>query len=129
MRALERPNKSMKKFFILASIIAISAALGCHSAPEKHYPLQGEVISVEAQRGTITVKHGEILGLMPAMTMSYMVAERKQIETLRAGDKISADLVVSDSKGRLEKIVLVSKSDGKPAPPGISQGPPEKVRE
>ena len=73
----------------------------------------------------ITVKHGDIPGLMPAMTMSYMVANPKEIEKLGPGDKITADLVVSESKGRLEKIVLVSKGDGKPSP-GTSQRLPEK---
>jgi Cu/Ag efflux protein CusF len=63
----------------------------------------------------IIVKHGEIPGLMLAMTMSYTVADAKQIETLQPDDKISADLVVSESKGHLEKIVLVSKANAKPA--------------
>jgi protein SCO1/2 len=71
------------------------------------------------------VKHGDIPGLMPAMTMTYQVAEPQQIETLQPGDKITADLVVSDSKGRLEKIVLVSKGDGKTSP-GTTQRIPEK---
>jgi Cu/Ag efflux protein CusF len=86
-------------------------AAGCHSEPEKHYPVQGEVISAEPQRGTITLKHGEIPGLMPAMTMSYIVDDPKQLEALKPGDKISADLVISDSKGRLEKVVLLNKAD------------------
>jgi protein SCO1/2 len=98
---------------------------GCQPAPEKRYPIQAEVISSNPERQMITVKHGDIPGLMPAMTMSYMVADPKQIEKLGAGDKITADLVVSDSKGRLENIVLVSKSDGKPSP-GSSQRLPEK---
>jgi protein SCO1/2 len=89
------------------------------------YPIQAEVISAEPQRQMITVKHGDIPGLMPAMTMSYMVADPKQIEKLGPGDKITADLVVSESKGRLENIVLVSKGDGKPSP-GTSQRLPEK---
>jgi protein SCO1/2 len=100
-------------------------AAGCQSAPEKRYPIQAEVISAEPQRQMITVKHGDIPGLMPAMTMSYMVADPKQIEKLGPGDKITADLVVSESKGRLENIVLVSKGDGKPSP-GTSQRLPEK---
>jgi protein SCO1/2 len=98
---------------------------GCHSALEKRYPIQAEVISAEPQRQMITVKHGDIPGLMPAMTMSYMVADPKQIEKLGPGDKITADLVVSENKGRLENIVLVSKGDGKPSP-GTSQRLPEK---
>ena len=104
--------------FILVLVLAITCiGTGCQSAPEKHYAIQAEVISAEPQRQMITVKHGDISGLMPAMTMSYMVADAKQIESLKPGDKISADLVVSDSKGRLEKISLLTNADAKPSLP------------
>jgi protein SCO1/2 len=115
----------MKQFLAIAILICAGFAAGCQSAPEKHYPIQGEVISTDPAKKLITVKHGDIPGLMPAMTMTYQVAEPKQIETLQPGDKISADLVVSESKGRLEKIVVVGKGDGKSSP-GTTQRIPEK---
>src|SRR5579863_9625179 len=111
----------------LAALLVICAciAAGCHSAPAKHYPLQGVVISVDAGQKMITVKHGDIAGLMPGMTMTYQVADAAEIAGLRPGDTISADLVVSENIGRLEKIVLVSKGDGKTAP-GSTQRIPAK---
>ncbi len=99
------------KHFLFAMILVISfVGAGCQSPPEKHYATRAEVISAEPQRQMITVRHDDIPGLMPAMTMSYMVADPKQIESLKPGDKITADLVVSDSKGRLEKITLLPAS-------------------
>jgi Cu/Ag efflux protein CusF len=89
----------------------------CQQQPAKHYPVQAEVIAVDAPKNLITVKHGDIPGLMPAMTMQYMVADPKQIENLQPGDKITADLVVSDNKGELEKIALVGKPDIAPKTP------------
>ena len=115
----------MRQIFTIVALICAGFAAGCQSVPEKHYPIQGEVISVDAGKKLITVKHGDIPGLMPAMTMMYQVAEPKQIETLQAGDKITADLVVSENKGRLEKIVLVGKGNGKTSP-GTTQRIPEK---
>jgi len=115
----------MKQIVAIVVLICAGFGTGCQSAPEKHYPIQGEVISADPAKKLITVKHGDIPGLMPAMTMTYQVAEPKQIETLQPGDKITADLVVSESKGRLEKIVLVSKGDGKTSP-GTTQRIPEK---
>jgi len=115
----------MKKLLVIAGLICAGLAAGCQSAPEKHYPIAAEVISVDPAKKLITVKHGDIPGLMPAMTMTYQVAEPKQIEALQPGDKITADLLVSESKGRLEKIVLVSKGDGKTSP-GTTQRAPEK---
>ena len=104
------------RFFMLVLVFFCLLGVACQSAPEKHYAIEAEVISAEPQHQMLTVKHGEIPGLMPAMTMSYMVADPKQIELLKPGDKISADLVVSDSKGRLEKITLISKEEVKPGP-------------
>lgn len=101
---------------MLASFLLVALTGGYNAKPEKHYPLQAEVISTEPQRGLMIVKHGEIPGLMPAMTMQYAVEDPKQIENLKPGDKISAHLVVSKSKGCLEKITLVSHGDQKTPP-------------
>jgi Cu/Ag efflux protein CusF len=90
----------MKRILLLFSLVFLCFAAGCQSAPEKHYPLQAEVVSVDAPKELIVVKHGVIPGRMPAMTMQYLVADPKQIEMLQAGDKITADLVVSENKGR-----------------------------
>jgi len=100
---------------MLAAGILISILAGCKDKPdEKHYLIQAEVIAVELPKKLITVKHGNIPGLMPAMTMSYMIAIPKEAESLVPGDKISADLVVSNSKARLEKIVLLEKARPNP---------------
>ena len=87
---------------------------GCESKPEqRHYPIQAEVIAVELSTKLIIVKQGDIPELMPAMTMSYTIAIP---ESLGPGDKISADLVVSTSEARLEKIVLLEKAKPNRAP-------------
>jgi Cu/Ag efflux protein CusF len=93
----------------LALLFVASAITACQSPQAKRYPLQAEVISVDTPRKLIVVKHGEIPGLMPAMTMSYAVLDSRDIAPLHAGDKISAELVVADNTGHLEKIVLVTK--------------------
>ena len=106
----------MRRFvFVLLGMVAMMSA-GCQSAPVKHYAIQAEVISVDVPKKMVTVKHGEIPGLMPAMTMNYLAADEKQIEPLKPGDKITADLVVGENVGHLEKIVLVEKGAPEPAP-------------
>jgi protein SCO1/2 len=107
----------MKTILFVVALMAVFSFVGCQSTPPKRYPIQGEVISVDAPKKLLTVKHGEIPGLMPAMTMGYAVADEKEIEALRPGDKISAELVVSDNAGRLEKIALVGRpSDNSSTP-------------
>lgn len=115
-----RPQDCKLSRSLLLLLLAFSLAgmlSGCQSPPAKRYPLQAEVISVDAPRKLIVVKHGEIPGLMPAMTMSYAVLDAKNIEALHPGDKISAELVVADNIGHLEKIVLISKAPVESIPP------------
>jgi protein SCO1 len=105
----------MNRFAMLLALVFVFLGAGCQSAPEKRYPLKAEVISVHPPRKLITVKHGEIPGLMPAMTMTYAVADAKQIEHLQPGDTFFAELVVSDSTGHLENIVPTPKESA-PSP-------------
>ncbi len=106
-------------FLLLGMIVMVSA--GCQSRPVKHYAIQAEVISVNLPQKLVTVKHGDIPGLMPAMTMNYLVADEKQIEPLNPGDKISADLVIGENVGHLENIVLVEKAAAPPPAGDASQ--------
>jgi len=109
--------RHLQTFVILAEGILISVLAGCETKPEqRHYPIQAEVVAVELPKKLIIVKHGDIPGLMPAMTMSYTIAIPKEAESLGPGDKISADLVVSSSNARLEKIVLLEKAKPNPTP-------------
>jgi Cu/Ag efflux protein CusF len=106
---------------LLATLGAFVFLCACAAAPAKHYAISGEVISVDTAAKMITLNGGEIPGLMPAMAMSYQVADAKEIEKLEAGDSISADLVVAEGKSRLEKIVLVRKAAK--APPAAAPAP------
>ena len=115
-----------RKTSVMLAGILISVLAGCEGKPEeKHYPIQAEVIAVELPKKLIIVKHSDIPGLMPAMTMSYVIAVPKDAESLGPGDKISADLVVSNSKGRLEKIVLLEKAKPNPTPASSAQSSPQ----
>ncbi len=51
---------------------------------------EGEVRKVDMQAGKITLKHAEIKNLeMPGMTMVFAVKDKTQLDTLKAGDKVT----------------------------------------
>src|SRR5712675_941354 len=77
---------------IFCSAILFSAC-GTPSG-RRTYTLQGQVLAVAPNRGEATIKHEDIKGFMPAMTMPYKVQEAKEYETLVPGDLINATLVV-----------------------------------
>ena len=114
--------RRLASLFLLISGLTILFLTGCKAEPrETHYPIQAVVIALDLPTRLLIVQHGDIPGFMPAMTMGYSIALPKEVETLAAGDKISADLVVSEGKARLEKVDLLERV--KPAP--MAASPPK----
>lgn len=70
---------------------------------EIRYPLTGEVVSIDADRGTLTVTHDEIKGFMMAMTMEFKAA-KGDLEIAQPGQRIRAELVKHGDEWTLEKI-------------------------
>jgi protein SCO1/2 len=81
------------------------AAAGIPAAkPAERYAIRGEVISIDAARKVLAVKHEEIKGYMPAMTMEFVV-EARDLAAVKPGQQIRADMIPSkDGDFRLEKI-------------------------
>ena len=81
------------------------AASAAPAAPaEERYPLRGEVISVDAARRVLVVKHEEIKGYMPAMTMEFIVSTG-DAASAKPGQRIRAEMITSKTADfRLEKI-------------------------
>jgi Cu/Ag efflux protein CusF len=51
--------------------------------------VDAEVQKLDAKKGTVVLKHGEITNLgMPAMTMGFDVANKKMLKGIKAGDKV-----------------------------------------
>ena len=51
------------------------------------------------------MKHGDVKGFMPGMTMPFRVKDSRVLAERRPGDLIKATLVVADSTGHLEDVV------------------------
>jgi len=93
--------------FSVASIITILALVAgaCGSRGDaKEYQLQGQILDVAADHQQATVKHGDIKGFMPAMTMPYKVKDSKQLDGIAAGDLIDATLVVVSNDAYLKDV-------------------------
>jgi Cu/Ag efflux protein CusF len=53
---------------------------------------QGTVVAIDPQKGTVTLDHGEITGLMPPMTMEFVVDAREALQGLQPGDIVTFTL-------------------------------------
>ena len=85
--------------------VAAIVATGCsRTAPTKEYQLQGQILDVKPETSEVLVKHGDIPGFMPAMTMPYKVGDAKILADKQPGDLITATLVVGETEAHLSKI-------------------------
>ena len=92
-------------FLILAAVLTIG---GCgQRADERRFALQGQVQSIDAPRKLLIVKHEEIKGFMPAMTMPYEVDDAAALTRLAPGDLINSTLVVFSNGAHLTNITKV----------------------
>src|SRR5438128_11820269 len=84
----------MRLYLVFSVLLAIVAAACVKSSDQRQYTLQGQVISVTANHQEATIKHEEITGLLPAMTMPYKVRDAKMLDGIAPGDLITARLIV-----------------------------------
>ncbi|MGH9679762.1 MAG: copper-binding protein, partial [Candidatus Acidiferrales bacterium] len=106
-------KRKVRKERLFAQILLgffLVLALGCKDV-SKRYALRGQVVGINFRHSQLVVKHEEIPGFMPAMTMPYDVRNANLLYAVQAGDKIRADLVVPDNGSPwLENIVITDKS-------------------
>jgi protein SCO1/2 len=95
-------------------ILACAALTACRPA-ERTYPLRGQVLAVNADRGEIAVKHDDIPGLMPGMVMFFKVADQRVLTERVAGDLIEATLAMTDRATVLRDVRKIGFSDLTPA--------------
>lgn len=108
-------------FFSLAAALAVAA---CSRAPEpRHYQLTGQIIGIAADRTQANIKHGDIPGLMPAMTMPYRVKTAKMLDGIAPGDLVTATLVVESNDAYLSDLTKTGSAplaDVPEAPPSAA---------
>jgi protein SCO1/2 len=102
--------------WLIASTVLFSACR--HDTPAPRYPLEGQILAVVAAPPSLTIKHGDVAGLMPGMTMTFPVAEPSLLEGRSAGELVTATLEVKDGLGRLVAITHVGSA---PLPAGSNE--------
>jgi protein SCO1/2 len=96
----------MRAHLALVVALAIGAA-ACGRPAVREYTLQGQIISVMPDHREAVIKHEEVVGFMPAMTMPYKTNDPKQFEPLAPGDLITAKLMVTEDDAYLTNVKKV----------------------
>jgi protein SCO1 len=89
----------------IVQILAVAALAvgGCHRA-EPTYELEGQILAIRPETHEVLIKHGDIRGFMPAMTMPYRVRDERLLSGKAAGDLVTATLVVTRDEAWLSAL-------------------------
>lgn len=90
----------------------------------KRYPLTGKVIAINKTEKTATISHDEIPGYMEAMTMEFKVKNDSDLDNMKPGDRISGDLVVTDTSAWIE-IMAITQGGAELSPTTVVPGEPK----
>ena len=87
-------------------VLVCSVMFGaCRNAHEqRQYTLTGQILGLDTNKQELLIKHDDIPGFMPGMTMPFSVRDRRLLDGRAAGDLIRATLVVEDTRAYLSAI-------------------------
>ena len=108
----------------LAVIIALAVLVAPACSRTRQYELKGQVLSVDRARQEITIKHDDIRGFMPGMTMPFKVKDATLLDLFGPGDLVTATLVVGSDEAHLSSITRtghtqVAAADAAATPPHV----------
>lgn len=110
----------MKAFLFAIGAGAIGLQLACHQAPPaKQYELKGQILAVYDGRQELAIKHEDIVGYMPGMTMTFPVATQSLMIGRTPGELVTATLEVTNLAG---KLVAITHTGTAPLPTNTNSG-------
>src|SRR5436190_18019985 len=88
----------------LVALAALMATVSCNRKPvnEKRFPIKGTVVAVNTNDRTAAIKHEDIAGYMPGMTMEFRIKNDADLAIMKAGDQVTGTLVVQDLSSWVE---------------------------
>ena len=118
----------LRTWLIWLALAGSVAAPACGRLPVE-YELNGQVLAIDQARQEITIKHGDIRGFMPGMTMPFRVKDAGLLAGRTPGDLVRATLVVSDSDVYLRTVertghAPLSQPATDPSPRTLAPGEP-----
>jgi len=95
------------------------------TASQQTFQVQGVVLEVKPREKTVRIRHQEIPGYMPAMTMPFEVKNTNELTGLQSGDSVTFRMIVTEKDGWIDQIQKVSsagKTNSTPANPPAALG-------
>lgn len=88
-----------------------------------NYAVRGVVKSLKRPEREAVIRHEEIPGYMPAMTMPFTVRESRELDGVHAGDTVEFRLRVTETDGWIDQVKVVAKPDPATRKPVVTNAP------
>jgi protein SCO1 len=100
------------------TIIALAALVicACSRSDTRTYQLTGQILVVELSAKQVLIKHDDIPGFMPAMTMPYIVSDESILKDRVPGDLITATLKIMNPSSASAMLTDIKKTGWAPLP-------------
>ncbi len=92
----------MMRRLLVCFVCGLGLAAGCSRG--RQYELKGQVVAINPARQELSIRHDDIRGFMPGMTMAFKVRDARLLEGRIAGDLVTATLVVRNTDAFLSSV-------------------------
>jgi protein SCO1/2 len=92
----------MDRLAVLLSLGILAA--GCRAPETKKYELVGQILAIAPERHEVTIRHHDIVGFMPGMTMPFTVSDDELLEGKSPGDLVTATLEVGETSAHISTL-------------------------
>lgn len=90
----------MSRAILASSLLTVATVVAC-GPRGRAYELRGQILAVDRAAATLTIRHEDIPGFMPGMTMPFRVKDPTLIDGRMPGDLVRATLVVENTDAYL----------------------------
>ncbi len=90
---------------VLAIVLALTAGLSAQQP--RRFTVTGLVLDIAPSRSSFVVSHEAVAGLMPAMTMTFDVKNRSEMDGVVAGATVTFTLIVGGETAHAERVAVV----------------------
>jgi protein SCO1 len=102
------------------AVAAVMLAAGCTRRPEgREYTVDGQIVAIQQADSRVVIRHKDIKGFMPGMTMPFPVKDRALLTAAKPGDYVLATLVVASGDAWLSRITPTGRHEAVPADAGV----------
>jgi Cu/Ag efflux protein CusF len=110
-----RRRSGMRLTWGIGLLVAVSLCPGGPAVAGQSFDGLGRITAVDLGRGTVTIEHGGIAGLLPATQSEFPVQTAGVIQGVRAGDRVRFTLGAADDSHGLLTITSVTAEPSSPS--------------